>query len=88
MSKEIMSPKHPRWEEFKERLEGPEGCNFQEKDPGNPATATWTCGGGEKKDFAAKILQSMPEIDIEGSLRFFESQDGWCDCEILFNVEK
>jgi hypothetical protein len=26
-------------------------------------------------------------VDIEGSLAFFESHSGYCDCEIAFNVE-
>ena len=32
-----MSPSHPRWDEFLERLCGPEGCDFKAKG--------WTCFG-------------------------------------------
>lgn len=83
---ELMNREHPRWEEFLKRLEGPEGCNFQEKEPGNPLSITWLCAGGNNKDFATKILTDMGGIDIDKSLAFFHANGGHCDCEILFNV--
>lgn len=30
-----MTLKHPRWEEFCTRLDGPEGCDFKEDENGN-----------------------------------------------------
>lgn len=85
----FMNPSHPRWREFCERLEGPDGCNFREKTPGDPDSITWTCGGGMDKTFAAAILKKMgfSELAIEASLAYFEAYGGHCDCEILFNVE-
>jgi len=83
---EIMNHEHPRWKEFVERLMGSEGCNFQEKEPGNPNSITWKCKGGNNKDLAIKILTDMGNIDIEKSLTFFHRNGGHCDCEILFNV--
>lgn len=83
---EIMNHSNDRWEEFLSRLEGPEGCDFQEKEPGNHKSITWKCEGGENKDYSKKILEEMGGIDIEASLRFFEENGGHCDCEILFNV--
>ena len=80
---EIMDRSHPRWEEFLQRLEGPEGCDFREDELGN---VTWRCVGGNNKDFAIKILKDMGGIDIEKSLAFFDDNGGHCDCEILFNV--
>lgn len=29
----------------------------------------------------------MGGIDIESTMEFFNSHGGYCDCEILFNVE-
>ena len=85
-----MTPSHPRWDEFIERLEGIEGCDFQEEN-GN---ITWYCAGGNDKSQATKILRKMNEqvegewtIDIQGSLDFFHENGGHCDCEIIFNVE-
>jgi hypothetical protein len=81
--KTIMNPKHPRWDEFCERLAGSEGCNFKEDKDGN---TTWKCNGGYDKSYAIRILQTMPEIDIEKTLKYFDSHGGHCDCEILFNI--
>ena len=82
--KDVMTPDHPRWEEFCERLEGPEGCNFRRKRDGN---TTWRCAGGTDKRHARRILTSMG-MDVEESLDYFEANGGYCDCEILFNVDQ
>lgn len=84
-NKEIMNPEHPRWAEFCERLEGPEGCNFRKDDNGE---TIWNCAGKADKSLATAILKTMPEINIENSLAFFEGSGGMCDCEILFNVDR
>ncbi len=74
-----MTPNHPEWEEFMDRLSGEEGCNFTEEG--------WTCYGGHDKRFATAILQSMQGVDVEASLLYFEDHGGHCDCEIVFNVD-
>jgi len=81
--KEIMTKGHPRWDEFCKRLKGSEGCNFRYDENGK---LIWNCGGGEDKSFAIKILETMPEIDIQRSIEYFETSGGWCDCEIILNV--
>lgn len=80
---EIMTPKHDLWGEFMTRLEGPEGCDFREDENEN---VTWKCNGGTDKSKARAILESMPGVDVTGSLEFFEARGGHCDCEIIFNV--
>lgn len=86
---QVMTRKHPRWEEFCERLGGAEGCNFHEDE--NDKTR-WTCKGGKDKTFATAILRAMSNgderehFDIPASLIYFEEHGGHCDCEILFNV--
>lgn len=82
----IMKPGHPRWFEFLERLEGPEGCNFGQGVPGNSKSNTWRCAGGRDKPIATNIIETMGDIDIQGSLAFFEKRGGFCDCQILLNV--
>ena len=82
-TKEVMTPEHPRWEEFCNRLAGPEGCDFQKKPDGN---TTWKCAGGTDKTFATKILKAM-HVDMAASLAYFDEHGGHCDCEILFNVQ-
>jgi hypothetical protein len=32
------------------------------------------------------ILQKMQGIDVDATLEFFESQGGYCDCEVILNV--
>ena len=78
----IMNPKHELWNVFLNRLKGPEGCNYKDED----GSLIWECKGGTNKDFATAILKTIPGIDVEGSLAFFEENGGHCDCEILFNV--
>jgi len=80
-----MRPVHPRWEEFLERLEGPEGCHFRKNESGE---ATWKCDRSREKPLARKILEDMGEIDIASSMKYFEDNGGHCDCEIIFNVSR
>lgn len=80
---EILTPEHPRWDEFTEKLSGEEGCNFREKD----GRTIWNCNGGKDRPFTRKILTEMAGIDIEATMEYFNSRGGYCDCEILFNVE-
>ena len=81
-----MTPEHPRWDEFCERLEGPEGCDFQQEVPGDADTITWKCAGGYDKTFALAILEDMGGFDIEHTVEYLNDMGGHCDCEILFNV--
>jgi hypothetical protein len=74
---------------FFKKLEGKEGCNFQEKEKGNPESITWTCKGGNDQSFAIKILKKMgiPDKEITDFLSECHEFGGHCDCEILFNAE-
>ena len=83
---EAMTPIHSRWDEFLERMEGSEGCDFTQTIPGDSLSVTWKCDGTMDRPVARKILESMGDIDIEGSLQYFDNHGGYCDCEILFNV--
>jgi hypothetical protein len=80
----MMTPDHPKWEEFMERMTGPEACDFKE-DP--KRGHTWICKGGNNRDFAKKILADMG-ADVEASLDYFSEHGGHCDCEIAFNVDR
>jgi len=81
---ETMTVKHPRWDEFCGELEGKKGCNFRQE----KGKTTWDCKGGDNKDFAKAILGEFGEVDLEKSLKYFDSKGGYCDCEILFNVNR
>lgn len=82
----IMTPDNPDWKRFVALLEGPEGCNFQQ-DP-NTEKTTWSCKGDKDKSKALAILMKhFPGVDVPATLAYFESRGGYCDCEILFNVD-
>jgi len=72
-------PRHPRWDEFIERLAGPNACNFQ--------TDRWTCFGDMQ--FTTRILREMglDEPSINVSTAYFRDHGGYCDCEVIFNVD-
>ena len=75
-----MRPRHPRWTEFIDRLAGPDGCNFKAE--------TWTCFGDTR--LTERILAGMgwEPAAIAASLRYFRSRGGYCDCEVVFNVDR
>jgi hypothetical protein len=84
MTLEILTPWSLRWSVFVRLLEDilteglPEG--------------TWRCGddgtGGSKHRYAKAVLIELGGIDINGTLEFFREYGGYCDCEILFNVDR
>lgn len=73
--------------EFFKRLEGKEGCNFRKT---KKHGIVWTCGGGNEKSFAKKILTAMKITGRtqEEFLELCDKHGGYCDCEILFNAGK
>ena len=76
-----MTPENSRWEEFTSRLGSPEGCDFQER-------GGWVCSSKMDRPFATAILEKMGNIDIEQTMEYFNNHGGFCDCEILFNVDE
>lgn len=84
---QMMTPSHPRWQEFFNRLCGPEGCDF--KNNPDPSQIKWNCTGGRECPKARAILTTMDfdEGWIEASILWFAKQGADCDCEILFNIE-
>ena len=78
-----MTVSKPQWREFCRRLGGPEGCNFQKSAAGK---LTWKCDS-KGLPIATGILNKMC-FDIESSLAYFRKHGGFCDCEVLFNVER
>lgn len=78
----LITPGHPRWEEFLERLTGPLGLDVR--------TAGWNCGGGEDKRHSRRFLLAMglSPAAVESNLTFFERHGGYCDCEVWMNVER
>jgi hypothetical protein len=86
MSLEVMMPENPRWEKFANAL-----YQLMEWDENG-----WKCDGDEIQNpehlelvhrRAKAVMALMGGIDIEKSLSFFKEHGGYCDCEILLNVD-
>jgi hypothetical protein len=73
--KEILTKKHNYWEGFSMRL----------KDAlDNPQNDNRGCHDDLRH--TTKILKSLPGIDVEKTIEYFEDRGGCCDCEVLTNV--
>ncbi len=72
------------WEQFFDRLAGPEGCDFRE-DP----DLTWQCAGGNDKTFSKAILEDMLDDESERNrvLALVDVLGGHCDCEVILNAQ-
>jgi hypothetical protein len=75
----VLTPEHPRWREFCDRLAGPDGCAFTEE-------GTWHCSGAATYEYARPLLAEFG-MDADATLVYFRTLGGCCDCEILFNVD-
>jgi hypothetical protein len=80
-----MTTGHPRWSEFVARLYGREGCDFRESAAGS---LVWSCSA-HTRDRAAAILRDMgaTDEDLLATFDHFDANGGYCDCEILLNVD-
>ena len=73
---ETMIPESPRWDEFANMLEA--------------AVDTLGCDGDAGPNVhrhAKGIMAEMGDIDIPASLASIKNAGGYCDCEILLNVD-
>ena len=73
-----MSPGHPDWPEFIERLAGPEACDVSKG-------GSWRCHN-DTRGTEAILREHHPDCDLATTLGFFASQGGHCDCEVILNV--
>jgi hypothetical protein len=80
---EVLTPESTRWEEFVDRMEGPEGLRLKR---GRNGQLKWYCSSDLSCPLATAILKSMGGINIPRTLKYFRSKGGFCDCEILMNV--
>ena len=69
---EILTPESPRWKTFTKALELALQING--------------CDSHGHR-LAKPILSIMEGVNIPETIKFFEAHGGYCDCEILMNVE-
>ena len=81
----IMSPDHPEWKRFMDLLYGPEGCNFRQ---GVDGETTWNCDGLTLTYTGAILKKYFPDVDIAETVKYFEEHGGYCDCEVIWNVDR
>jgi len=72
---QVMFPHHPDWNEFLDLLFESLGGRI----PGN-------CDGSVDK--AVAILDKFRGIDVQASIDYLSNHGGYCDCEILVNVDQ
>jgi hypothetical protein len=83
MSLEVLTPESPRWDVFVAALQ-----SALEITP-----ESWRCDGDQAQAgpnvyrYAKQVMTEMGNINIAESIALFESLGGYCDCEILFNVD-
>ncbi len=63
---------HPKWKEFISEL--------------GDETLLNGCSSEKDKSNTRKVLERIGDIDIEKTIEFLESEDGSCDCGIMYNV--
>lgn len=76
----LMHPEHPRWEEFAVRLWVE--LDFEWDEEG----IRGKCNNLTSRPCASKILKEMG-ADVAASLALFEMRGGFCDCEIIINID-
>jgi len=83
MTKEHMGTKYREYQDLFKYLD--KKCNFHEKKKGDPHSLTWVCFNDLRftEQFCKK--NKLDFIRVKYILEFF---GGFCDCEVLFNVDR
>jgi hypothetical protein len=81
MTKEHLGIKYKEWKDLFRYID--RKCNFHEKKKGDPKSMTWTCFGDLR--FAESFCKRH-KLDSERVKHILQFFGGFCDCEILFNV--
>ncbi len=76
--REVLTEKHAYWRGFMIRLN--DMVNTREY-----GQFLFNCR--HDLSFSTKILKSLPNIDVEGSIEYLKSKGGFCDCEVLMNID-
>lgn len=75
--REIPTPDSPRWATFIEELES--------------CLSECGCDGDSPEHvhrYSKAVMREMGGVDVAVSLAYFQENGGYCDCEILLNVDQ
>jgi Protein of unknown function (DUF2695) len=78
---EVLTPENPRWEQFTAAML--DSMKSMELCDGDARQAE----PDKVHRHAKAVMTAMGDIDIAATLAFFEAHGGYCDCEILLNVD-
>ena len=73
----VLTPESPEWERFIAMLNSMDWCDGDESE---------TAPGCVHRH-AKAAMTAMGGINIEKTLDYFKDHGGYCDCEILLNVD-
>jgi hypothetical protein len=79
---DVMSKEHPLWNKFIKELAGPKYIDYTKK----KGFVEFRCDTTFK--MTKEILESMDGIDIDKSIKYFNDNGAYCDCEILMNIAR
>lgn len=87
-ARDVMTPRHPDWEWFCAELDRDirqHGCSGDgsQLDPATGKTAPQE----QPTHWLSRRLLIKTGCDVEASLAYFREHGGYCDCEVLLNVD-
>jgi len=85
-----MTVDHAQWDEFFDRLFGAGGCNGHHGRPYDSNSTTSTSDSTDAFVSSRRILTEMGLTlnEVEESIEYFQHNGGFCDCEVVLNVDR
>ena len=74
MEKQILTPDHPAWPEYLDKLSFAVNAHAEFSSENN-------CNGD--LEITKRVLSNLKGIDVEDSLAFIKAKYGPCDCRVL-----
>jgi hypothetical protein len=78
----LMTPAHPRWHEFADRL----GERVQFETDEGDVPVRWRCFHSHVGCVDVMHAMGVDWADTDATLIWFQAHGGYCDCEVLFNI--
>jgi Protein of unknown function (DUF2695) len=78
-----MSPTHPEWAAFCDALAGEVFGDFEDVEAGKFSSH---CQHDHRRT-RSLLVNKWPQVDVEATLKLFREHGGFCDCEVLLNVD-